>query len=178
MLTQHPLLQSIQGFTHPVSFLRLLPLPIVQNSYPRPNCPVNAIHNSISHIATTETPLHTELRHFVLDHLHPHRKPTPSKRQCIKIHHVGKALTQDEVLQRMKDAEDEMTNSLRRQRVQRKEEGPHRRHHKCVQGHQSPWPLSMKLLMKMRLVMMQRARKTRTWSIALAVVTDSLMLNV
>ena len=34
----------------------------------------------------------------------------------------------------------------------------------------------MKLMMKMRLVMMQRARKIRTRSIALAVVTNSLML--
>ena len=34
----------------------------------------------------------------------------------------------------------------------------------------------MKLMMKMRLVMMQRVRKMRTRSIALAVVTNSLML--
>ena len=60
-----------------------------------------------SHNATAEAPFRTELRHFFVDHLCPHKKLTPTKRQRIKIHHFGEALTQDEVLQRMKDAEDE-----------------------------------------------------------------------
>jgi hypothetical protein len=72
-----------------------------------PSMPFDMASSSSSKQVSAETPLRTELRHFFADHLRPKGKQTPTRRRRIKIHHFGEALTQDEVLQRMQDAEAE-----------------------------------------------------------------------
>ena len=54
-----------------------------------------------------ETPLRKELRHFFADHLKPKEKVPKAKRRRVDIHATGDALTNDDVLHLLKEAEAE-----------------------------------------------------------------------